>query len=343
MNVKYHKWLELMVANSYFPQSIFPAFKMVPFPATAQMFKNYNILMDKKENVVSLYVGSDANPFDVVVELKGMDTAYLQLISTDTSFYNYTDIAEHNENQVLFFKTVNTNNGISTLQKEEYITDNDLLNYRPKIFNVQLPEGEVEVSIKNEEEQLIWQQFVNGFEVKNYPVNLNAQREGVYTLWYNDQLQETFFCSGALLSNCIGIWCLDSASLLKKGSDMLSFSLNFNARAAHWQYEVILGKSRKIEVQQMDILGNQGETYEGPVEKELIGGQMASVYTSTSPLQLQYKLEKTPQLQLNYINDFSDRTQQLEIELPNPAAGQLGKYSTGTRQGSLYATSIVYV
>ena len=344
MNITYYKWLELVVTNNYFPKSIFPAFRIVPLSETVHMLKNHNILIDKKGNAASLYVGSGkSSPSDAIMDLAGMGKAYFQLIGTDTSFYKYTEIDEKREGWVLFFDSPGNGHNTLSLQKGEYVSSKDSLKCKPKMFNLSIPGDKVEILIKNKEGQTILKPVAHGNGPKKCLIDLSTQNAGVYTVWFNNELQETFFCSDGLNEHCIGVWCLDVPSLLAKTKEAQVFKLDFNARAVHWQYEVVHGKSRKIEIQDIGILGNHGETYEGPYEKEMIGGQIAKVYTTAKPLQLQYVLEKTPQLQLNYTSDFSDRMEQLEMELPNPAAGQLGKYQTGAYEGAFYTTSIVYV
>ena len=65
----------------------------------------------------------------------------------------------------------------------------------------------------------------------------------------------------------------------------------------------------------MNISGLTDEKYQGPVEQEIIGGQTAQVFTTANPLPLQNKLEESPQLQVTYSNDFSNRKNQMEIKL----------------------------
>ncbi|MEE9361211.1 MAG: hypothetical protein V3U92_01285 [Cellulophaga sp.] len=344
MNVKYHKWLQLRVTNNYFPKAIFSLFEVVPFFNTKKMFKNYEILIHKKGNMVSFYMGVDgSSTFNINTNLDGLDKLYFQLLNTDATFYNYTELPEKKEGQILFFKSDSEKENATLLQQKSYVSNNDTISFRTKIFNISIPDGDVNIEVKDADNKVVWQQTINDNKSKSYAINLVAQSVGVYALWINGKLEETFFCSESLEKNCIGVWLLDVSSFLNTEMSMLSFNLDFNARKTHWQYEITLGKSRKIEIQHMEIVGVQGETYEGPIEKQITEDQYVQVYTTASPEQLQYQLETTPLLQLNYTTDFLDRPQQLEIKLPNPASGQLGKYTNGPHQGEFYSTSLVYV
>lgn len=93
----------------------------------------------------------------------------------------------------------------------------------------------------------------------------------------------------------------------------------------------------------MTISGINDEKYQGPTDQQIIGGQTAQVFITSDPLQLQNKLEKSPQLLVTYSNDFSHRKNEMEIKLPNPDAEQVKKYNQGENEGSFFSSTIVYV
>ncbi|MEM8998639.1 MAG: hypothetical protein AAGB24_00115 [Bacteroidota bacterium] len=344
MNIEYQKWLTLKLSNTYFPEAIFSRFRFLPFLKTGRLLKNYQVLIDKKENTVSLYVGTSAfEDVDFKTQLSGLGKLLFLLKTTDDSFYSYTDVGAAAPHGILFFNSGTLKGYPIELQRDSYVSAQDYIAYRPKNFMVSVPEGKAEIQIKNEAETIVFSKTIDNTQQKQYAVNLVGQPNGVYRMDINGRSTAHFFCCDDLGADCIGVWQLDVAAFLEAKEYPLVFNLDFAAREVHWQYEVMLGASRKMEIQEMNVKGAAGESYTGPEEKTVLGNRKAQVYTSDSPQQLQLQLADSPQLQLSYTTDFSDRPQELEIKLPNPASGQLGKYTNGPNKGAFYATSFVYV
>lgn len=345
MNLNYHKWMELKVTNNYFQNGICSNFDIIPFRNTSRQMKNYEILMKKGSNTFSFYAGiKGAETFAIDTNFNGLEDIYFQLINNDLLFFNYTDIPSVNENEFYYFQNNINSNTPQFFQKAQFVTQQDLIGFKPKQFNVQLPNVEVVLEIKNNNDQTIVTTTVDGTEVNNYPLNLNQYDNGIYQLWINNQLQETFFISDEeIAQNCIGLIRFSIKEIIAQYSNNLQYIINFSARHVFWQYQVVVSTSRKIQVHEMNISGMNEEKYQGPVNQEIIGGQTAQVFITSSPLQLQDKLEQNPYLQVTYSNDFSNRKNQMEIKLPSPDVEQIKKYNQGENEGSFFSSTIVYV
>ena len=345
MNLNYHKWMQLKVMNNYFTEGVCADFGMIPFKSTSRDMKNYEILMKKEASTFSFYAGINIQEsFAINTNFNGLTDLYFQLVNKDELFFNYTAIPSVNEQQLYYFENaVNTSNP-QFFQKSAFVTQQDLVGYKPKTFNIQLPDKEVLVEIKTNNNEVLTTTTIDGTKVKNYLISLKQYDDGIYQLWIDDQLQQTFFMSDeAVAQNCIGIVRLNMQEIIAQYSSNTVYTINFNARSVFWEYQVVVQKNRKIKVIEMNISGLTDEKYQGPVEQEIIGGQTAQVFTTANPLPLQNKLEESPQLQVTYSNDFSNRKNQMEIKLPNPNAEQIKKYNQGENEGSFFSSTIVYV
>lgn len=336
--------MQLKVMNNYFTDGVCSDFGMIPFKSTSRDMKNYEILMKKEGNLFSFYAGINIQEsFDINTIFNRLTDLYFQLVNKDELFFNYTAIPSVNEQQLYYFENaVNTSNS-QFFQKSESVTHQDLIGYKSKTFNIQLPDKEVVIEIKKNKNELLTTATIDGSKVKNYLISLKQYDDGVYQLWLDNQLQQTFFMSEDIVQNCIGIVRLNMQEIIAQYSSNTVYTINFNARSVFWEYQVVVKKNRKIKVIEMNISGLTDEKYQGPVEQEIIGGQIAQVFTTSNPLPLQYKLEESPQLQVTYSNDFSNRKNQMEIKLPNPNAEQIKKYNQGENEGSFFSSTIVYV
>jgi hypothetical protein len=306
--------------------------------------KNYDILMKKGNNTFSFYAGTPQNTlFAIESVFEGLDNLYYQLINNDSNLFNYTDITPVNDNKLYYFQNNIDSGTPQFFQKLEFVSDDDLISFKPKLFNIPLPNTVVTLEIKNSNEPVLTLK-IDGSKSNSYQVNLNHLDNGVYELWLNNQIQETFYLSDEQVAdNCLGIVSLNIKDIISMYPNNINYAINFNARSVFWQYQVIVQKNRKIQVSEMSVSGISDETYEGPLKQEVIGGQTAEVFTTSIPLKLHNVLENNPQLKVTYSNEFSNRKNELEIKLPNPDVEQLRKYNQGKNEGSFFSSTIIYV
>lgn len=137
MNIQYHKWLDVEVTNSYFAEGVCPVFKLIPFPDIAERLRNYNILIQKKNNIFSFYTGiPQETTFDIATEFSTLNDLYFQLVLEDTLFFSYTGIPSLEAQQIFYFINSET---ATTLQKSLFVSEKDIVDYRPQNFNLALP------------------------------------------------------------------------------------------------------------------------------------------------------------------------------------------------------------
>ena len=143
--------------------------------------------------------------------------------------------------------------------------------------------------------------------------------------------------------NCIGILKLNVAQIINDPSEISLLRLQFKAREVFWQYQIIISNNRNMEVKLIRILGIHQEVYNGPIEKQIVGGQAALIYTSPSPLALQQRPQTNPELAISYIDMDTNRDDELKIKLPQPSVEQIAKYITLEGLEGLMSTTIIYV
>lgn len=345
MDVRYFKWLELEVTHTYFIHNVCSVLRLVPTSATAQIFKNYQILLKRYANKLSFYVGlTEGESLDVLTQFEGISNLYFQVLQEDNFFFSYTDIEFSNEEELLFFSNLNKDAGATQLQLSQFTNQTDLVSKRAEIFTVSLKPNDTLLEVKTLDGTVVINEDVTNAENPNYVINLSNQESGVYQLWLNGELTDTFFMtSESLEPNVIGVIQLDMESLKNNYQDGLTYHIDFDARAVHRQYKIVLPTARKIEVSSLEIMGMENEEYDGPVKEKLIGEQMAEVFTSDIPLQLKLELDKHPQLNVTYTSEFSNRTSELEIKLPNPGVELITKNTNEENEVSFFSSTIIYV
>ncbi|MEM7085768.1 MAG: hypothetical protein AAF489_06270 [Bacteroidota bacterium] len=345
MDIKYHKWLELEVTHNYFVDNVCPVLNLLPMGATSQVFKNHQILMKRHSNKVSFYIGlADGAPLDILKQFEGISNLYFQVVNEDNFFFNYTGIEFSNEQELLFFSNLNKDAGATQLQGSQFTDKTDLVSKRPKIFNLSLKPTDTLLEVKTHNGTVVMSEDVTNAENSNYTVHLENQESGVYQLFLNGVLMDTFFMTSERIElNAIGVVQLDMETIKNNYDDGFTYHIDFNAKAAHRKYKVVLPTARRIEVSTLEIKGMENEKYNGPVKETLIGEQMAEVFTSDIPLPLKQKLDKHPQLNVAYTSEFSNRTNELEIKLPNPGVEGITKNTNEENEVSFFSSTIIYV
>ena len=345
MNVNYHKWLDCEITHNYFTDGICPIFSLTPMQGTTKMLRNFNILLNKQLNIHTLYSGlNNGAIFDIATQFNGITNLYFQITVDDAAFFSYTNLNSNIVDPLLYFS--NTGNQINPqqLHSSSVVTNDEFVNNRPNKFTITLPSGETKLEIKSIAGTTVIEQQLSNPNELNYLLDLSQQEDDAYELWVNDELREKFFKSSEeLISNTIGIIHLNMEAIIANYADGLKYKIDFVTRSVFWRYKIVVPESRKIEVAQMGIKGMDTEAYEGPVEEALMGNQMAQIFTSNVPMPLKQQLKKYPQLSMSYTSEFSNRTTELEIKLPNPGIENITKNNNEEGEDSFFSSTIIYV
>jgi len=340
MDIHYYKWLDIEVKNSYFADGLCSTFSLVPFENINKILTNYNILIHKKNNTYSFYIGiSGQKKLNLSEEFSGLNNLYFQLILEDSLFYNYTDIPLVEPKQLFFFK--NSENS-SLLQINEQVSKDDLITIHQEKFSTQVNIKTDVVEIKNKKGITLQKQ--PDPDKKYHPINLSNLTTGAYQLWINGKQIELFYHFDTILSEkCFGVLKLDLKEVIKAAQEVLELSLQFESRAVYWQYQVIVPTSWNIEDTKLEVKDTEGNSYSGPIDKQMISKTTAKVFTSSQPLSLKQHLLENPVLNVTYSDTFSNRKNELEIKLPNPGIEELKIINIEENENSFCSTSIVYV
>ncbi|MDN3643605.1 hypothetical protein QWY87_12885 [Lutimonas halocynthiae] len=347
MDIKYYKWLDIEVTNNYFENGVCPYFEMIPLNSTTIELKNYNILIQKNNNLFTFYLGvanvsdlSATNVSDSIIKenIKNLSNLYFQLIVEDELFMNYTDIPEVNHRQLFLFQFPNNAIGLQ-------INDS---NYRVNLLDLDALQAAMNssssVAIKNEIGLTVQQK--KDPENKIPAVNYKNLTYGKFKLFVDNQFAQGFYHFDTdLASNCLGILELKSKQIRAEQEKSPIYTINFKSRKVYWEYQIIFPSNWSIDDEEVEIQGIGDQIYERVTTKEpkLINGQLVKVFKSKSPYALQNHLIENPTLKLKYLAPFSQRKESLNIKLPNPGIENLFKTNTEKNDDPFCSTTIVYV
>lgn len=298
--------------------------------------RNYRITFKKETGNISFFIDSKSN--SIVNHIQGLDKLQFQLVNKDPLFFNYTNLLKLKDNESYFFQNTLNN----TLQNNEFVDSSDSVIVCHKRFNLSLPPEEVAIEIKTDQGNTVLSTSSN--RIENLPIDASSLDTGQYQIWLNDKLnQHIFITCEKIFDQSIGILSIDINSLISGTKEVKSLVLNFNARSAYFTYQVVVPSTRKIEVKELAVSSPNGEVYLGPKEQTIIGNQQAQVFSSKTPNKLQNQPNKFPQMKLIYANNFSNRNNQIDRNLPYPELDGLQKYYSGNGQEGHVLTTIVYV
>lgn len=340
MNSNYHKWLEIEITNNYFEKDTIAFCDVVPFEETKRAFKNYELLMDRNDNRITFYVGAKpGDSYQATEAFNGLEQLHFLLMNQDALFFNYTDIPLPVDEQMYYFKNGNQ----AYLQEGAYVSTKDQVVYVPQFLTLTLPDTDVNIQIKDGQGKVLIQE--QSKNVRSYPIKLNALPTGYYELWLDGQLSRKMLVTGQEIpQGCFAVLTLNIEDILAKSdTESTIYTLDFNARSALFQYQVVVSDRRKITIENLSITDELGIDYSGPVAQKIIGNQSAQVFTTTDPVKLVSNRKAVPQLQIQYTNEYSDRLNQMNRGLPQPNIEDLQTVNTGMNSGEFLITTIVYV
>ena len=344
MNIKYHKWFSIELVHDYFPDSVCPVIDLIPSALSAGRMKNYEIRIRKGTGEFTFYVGMEASEeFDSASALNGLDELFFALMITDSVFGMYSEIPWFSDDQKFSFGNGLNGSDTTALQRAASVSKDDLLPFTGNPFALTVPEGDVTIKVSDLLGNVVFEAALQDNTHAQVPVQLPTGSEGLFQCFVNDALQQTIqILPEATPDNCLGMLRLDIAALTT-AEQSEPYVLTVPVRSAFHQYKIIVPESRKIDVVQMTVTDNAGNSYTGPEEQDVIGGQKARVFTSPASEPLQQRQDKGPKLVVEYTNDMSTSVHPLEITLPNPSPESLGMYQQGEHAGAYFSSTIVYV
>lgn len=341
MDISYHNWLNIECTHNYFEGDICRILKFLPFQETVTIFKNYDILIQENANISSFFLGNRQSNISLI-DMENIAPIYLQVISENTFFSNFTNI-DLLENSILFFPTTNSTLDTGTLQHTALVSQKDLINYKTSQFSITVPKETELLEIKKGNGETVFSQNVTNKSLLEFSINLTHQDMGMFQIWINQQEHESFLLvTEALHPKCIGIICMDPLLLIKQ-AETTHLQLNFNSRSVYHKYKVVVSEKRKINISNISITGALNVHYEGPIESQLVTGQNTQVFTSEAPVPLKEKPKEHARLGIDYTNQFSNRKNKMEILLPNPNVQTIQPFQSNSNSKSYCSINIVYV
>lgn len=337
MTVSYKKWLELKVYHNYYQGGLCKGIHLVPFKQTHEKLRNYDIKIHQNSEELSFNIGT-ANKTDTFEALfAGLSELYFAIKTTESNFYNYTQIPGRTPNKTLFFDNENLTD--ETLQQDDVAGEADLINVKSRSFTVTVPESTQQVKVKDSEGDIIFSstKISKGICV----INLPKAPAGQFELIIDTNSTEKFLLLDEPADSILGVLKLSLAPV-KNATEAVAYKIEFTSRSAFWQYK-IGSTSTKTTIKKMAVSQGKQIVFGGPESEQLVNGQEVSVFISPQPIMFQETLQESPLLKLDYKGNFSSEVNSIDIKLPNPEPINLKSFKTEQNESHLLVSTIVYV
>ncbi len=337
--MSYQHWFTFSIAHDYFLDNACPVFELSPMQDTIRTLKNFGIQFQKSQQEYHYYAHVCSSK-TIWQELATADDLYFQLRNTDQNFDNYTKGSlPKKEDRFLYI----TNSKVANRsQKKEIVTPELDLEIHPLRFDIKTKKTATEtIVIKNSTGTIIVSE-VSSKNSTSIAIDLHIHGSGIYELWRDHTYSKTFFAtSDRIHQQCYGILHIqlkNSLASLKENTTPV-LQLRFEARAAFWEYLIVISEDKRIEVQKMTIDSTE---YSDPKKQIVLDDKTAYVFSSKKAIKL---LQRPPQfaaLKIQYTNQFSDTISELEIKMPVPSTASVIS-KTKNNERTYHTQTIIYV
>lgn len=192
MDIKYHKLFQVVVRNTYFPGDVCSVVDIIPTRFTAEVMKNYEILLRKEKNVFTFYQGLPGIDKTLPFEISGVNDLTFQVVSNDPHYFNYTDLPFKTKGKLLYFSTDNVSGTDDKLTNDSHASIIDEREIEPNPVQLQLPKGKAKIEIKYLSGVAVYTAEVEPKKPIDYSVNIHSLPTGEFELSLNGNLQRTF-------------------------------------------------------------------------------------------------------------------------------------------------------
>lgn len=342
MHKEHIHWFTFLIEHLYFNNKECTVFDLIPLQQTQRTLKNYGIRFQKFKNQYLAY--AEAAPSKKIWdELAYADDLFFQLINTDATFDNYTDVALPKKANTILYAT--NEKVVNRFANQPIITVKNTLPIGALRFSVPVSkEKSVSVIIKSNGQEIFNQ--VSPEKQSTAFIDIQVHGTGVYELWIDNELANTFFGTSERLStNCYGILHINMRNAVEslRENTLPIVQLHFDARATFREYVVIIPKEKKIDIKNMEIESANNEKYGDVEQKKVLGNEEASnVFTTTNAIPLYQKAKEHSVLKIQYANQFSDVVTELDIPMPVPSATSLITKQVNN-ENVYYSQTIIYV
>ena len=282
-------------------------------------------MFTKNQNCVSFFTNMVSDKeVDFQSELSALGSLSFQLVIEDNLFFNYSDLPLPGSNQVFFCHSGLDMELPNKMYSGDKVSFENLVLFQGKIFTVNVKLGISTLEVKSLKGSLIKECRLasDGSGI----IDMNAFDDGLYQLWLDGKLYDTFYSSSQTLRpDCKIIVTIDSAVVNKNYQNVPVLDISFSARKAFLEYQIVVSPNRKIEVKEMMVHTVDGESYLGPTETKIMGRQMANTFVSKNAVPVAFNTQNSTQLKLTYSNQFSSREKQLAQTLPSPNLDRMKK------------------
>ncbi len=315
MDHTYLQCFDILIDHAYFADGTSNGILVTPTAQAEHIMKNSALKIRSGTNTFSLY-GSPASPNASIQQwMEGIPPIFLQLITTDAYFFNYTELPFQTCGDRIWYLS-NFNNDGSTNK----LSSGRTLSLKPTSFYVSIPQKpDVEIKILDEAGNVVIGQIHDGTKSPKYHVNLAGWPMDTYTLVINGTVSESFVVTNQELDDrCFGIVKISFTTILQDlSSGKITYTIPLKSRSVFLEYSVIVAKHRQIDITKMTIVDANNQ-FNGPSIKEIGNNDQVQVFTSTSAVALSDNQVDKRYLKISYNTQFSERQSEWEKPLPLP-------------------------
>lgn len=309
-------WFTLSLAHTYFAEQQCRVFEVKPTPSTLRILKNYGIRLQMIGSVIRLHAEVRPNR-QVWEELATAEDLYFQLVNTDPTFDNYTEVVlPKKEDTVAYMTNAEVSN---RLHEVDATIPTYNLPISPLRFGVEVDKDAVNTIQLKQGGQVVYE-VVSLKKQGTARVDISALGQGVYELWVDGEKRQQFFgTTDSLESQVYGLVHINMRNSVEslKENAIPELKVQFQARKTYREYVVVLSPEKMIEIKNMEVEGTSTELYDEIEKKEIIEGQgLTDVFRTTQPVPLRQKATEHPVLKIQYVNQYSDVMLDLDIKLP---------------------------
>lgn len=341
---KLQNCISLSILHTYFSNNECDVLSLTPIKESKREMKQLDLLLNPDINQFSIFAAYNATQgFSWQKLTNVVDELYFFVLNSDNNFLNYTNVPLVIDNKTYYFTN---SKGSSGMQKGKQVAAADRVNLTDLQFNIDIPKNpSVVVTVKDAYGKTVINQTIDGTKQDTFIIDLMIFGSGYYKLYIAGKLNQSFLAIAEMLPvNCLGVLRVDLKAITAEQSKNLpvNYQLNFQTRSTFWVYQVVISPNKKIEVESMTIQSKGGYTYSGPVQTPIVGGNTASVYTSTKVIPLQEQSSNTQTLKVIYRNPFSERKNEMDVPMPFPDVSSIQQQS-GKKAVSYVSNKIIYV
>jgi len=315
-SVTYKRLFEVQLFHSYYRKGIARDVKLKPTNATLQTVRNLGLQMFvSPENHITILYNTklESGTIDALKE-GGKFTFRLEV--NHPLFFNFTDIPDIIEEQILLLTNLNENDK-QLLTKGNQISPEDIVDVGNELETIEITKDASTIKLTDIHENTVFEETC---QPPVYFMNLRDDGEGYYQFHLNDEIIGSYYIQKNN-NPCLGMVELHFGEHVPVANNPLTaenrieskiFKINFEARKTFWKYYFI--NQNENNYNQYTITdASLPLTFSNEGKVELFNGQEAELLVAEEPL----SLKEAPETNFRLNMKKNGKGINFQMNLPN--------------------------